>query len=87
MRLVSVFLLKAKVINFVSFGRNVINVLKGIGFNYYICVRCICINPSRQLWVWAFSSLKRGLGVSSQIIFGFMNLDVIDVEMLSFNII
>lgn len=33
LRLVSFFLLKAQVTDFMSFGRNVINVLEGIGSN------------------------------------------------------
>lgn len=31
-----------------------INVLEGIDFNYNVCVRCICINPSVQVWMGLF---------------------------------
>lgn len=80
--MVSFFLLKAEVTDFMSFGRNVINVSEGIGSNYNVCVRCIyiLIKPSWQ--VWAFPLSKGGLGLSSQIIFGFRNLDAKDIEML-----
>lgn len=67
--MVSVFLLKAKVTDLVSFGRNAINVLEVIGFSCNVCVRYIRVNPNRQVWVWAFSLWKRGLGLSSQIAF------------------
>ena len=48
-----------------SWGRNVINALEGLGFNYNVCVRCIyiLIKPSWQVWMWAFSSWSGGFAL------------------------
>lgn len=45
-RLVSFFLLKAGVTDFMSSGRNVTNVSEGIGSNYNVCVRCVYVHQT-----------------------------------------